>query len=214
MLREIFSFFNCNIQYYIVKSFTQKKYRGAEKSLARPGRKQARKHVREARDFNNIETRTVKSSHPPCKARRRRKLKPLWHKQQLVAYGVYFHFCPRSQRYNFHTVHWFSAVQNLILSKTNEFWLRVFYCHYISTVTIFFLQDANINRRDTQKYHFKHIDNNKRYIFLFGVHGTKLQASKFSSSTIQFNLFKHTDHKYTVRGLGIDSNWCRPLYSG
>ena len=31
----------------------------ADKSLARPGRKQARKHVRDARDFNNIETRTV-----------------------------------------------------------------------------------------------------------------------------------------------------------
>ena len=31
-------------------------YRGADKSLARPGRKQARKHVRDARDFNNIET--------------------------------------------------------------------------------------------------------------------------------------------------------------
>ena len=27
--------------------------------LARPGRKQARKHVRDARDFNNIETRAV-----------------------------------------------------------------------------------------------------------------------------------------------------------
>ena len=34
-------------------------YRGADKSLARPGRKQARKHVRDARDFNNIETRAV-----------------------------------------------------------------------------------------------------------------------------------------------------------
>ena len=34
-------------------------YRGADKSLARPGRKQARKHVRDARDFNNIETRPV-----------------------------------------------------------------------------------------------------------------------------------------------------------
>ena len=32
---------------------------GADKSLARPGRKQARKHVRDARDFNNIETRAV-----------------------------------------------------------------------------------------------------------------------------------------------------------
>ena len=34
-------------------------YPGAEKSLARPGRKQARKHVRDARDFNNIETHVV-----------------------------------------------------------------------------------------------------------------------------------------------------------
>jgi len=34
-------------------------YLGADKSLARPGRKQALKHVRDARDFNNIETRAV-----------------------------------------------------------------------------------------------------------------------------------------------------------
>ena len=34
-------------------------YRGADKSLARPGRKHARKHVSEARDFNNIETLAV-----------------------------------------------------------------------------------------------------------------------------------------------------------
>ena len=34
-------------------------YRGADKSLARPGRKEARKQVRDARDFNNIETRAV-----------------------------------------------------------------------------------------------------------------------------------------------------------
>ena len=34
-------------------------YRDADKSIARPGRKQARKHVRDARDFNNIETRSV-----------------------------------------------------------------------------------------------------------------------------------------------------------
>jgi len=33
--------------------------RGADKSLARPGKKQARKHVTDARDFNNMETRTV-----------------------------------------------------------------------------------------------------------------------------------------------------------
>ena len=34
-------------------------YRRADKSLARPGRKQARKHVRDARDFNHIETSAV-----------------------------------------------------------------------------------------------------------------------------------------------------------
>ena len=34
-------------------------YRGADKSLARPERKQARKHVKDARDFNNNETRAV-----------------------------------------------------------------------------------------------------------------------------------------------------------
>ena len=35
-------------------------YRSADKSLARPGSEQARKRVRDARDFNNIETRAVK----------------------------------------------------------------------------------------------------------------------------------------------------------
>jgi len=34
-------------------------YRGADKSLARAGRKRTRKHVRDARDFNNIEMHTV-----------------------------------------------------------------------------------------------------------------------------------------------------------
>jgi len=40
-------------------------YRGADKSLARPGRKQARKHVSDARDSNNIEKRAVIKSLPP-----------------------------------------------------------------------------------------------------------------------------------------------------
>ena len=34
-------------------------YGGADKSLARPGRIQARTHVRDARDFNNIEMRAA-----------------------------------------------------------------------------------------------------------------------------------------------------------
>jgi len=38
-------------------SYHTPNYRGDDKSLARSGRKQARKHVGDARDFNNIETR-------------------------------------------------------------------------------------------------------------------------------------------------------------
>jgi len=34
-------------------------YRGSDKSSARPGLKQARKHVKDARDFNDIETGAV-----------------------------------------------------------------------------------------------------------------------------------------------------------
>jgi len=39
-------------------------YKGADKFVARPGRKQARKHVRDARDFNKIETQVVKFFFP------------------------------------------------------------------------------------------------------------------------------------------------------
>jgi len=49
-------------------------YWGAAMSLSRPGRKKARKHVRKARDFNDIETRVFIKVFFPCKARRRRKL--------------------------------------------------------------------------------------------------------------------------------------------
>ena len=38
-------------------------------SLARPGRKQARKHVRDARDSNNIETRAVIKFFPPLQGK-------------------------------------------------------------------------------------------------------------------------------------------------
>jgi len=52
-------------------------YRGTDKSLAPPGRKQARKQVRDARDINNMETRAViKFLFFSCKARRRRKFTP------------------------------------------------------------------------------------------------------------------------------------------
>ena len=44
-------------------------YRGADKSLARPRRKQARKHVRDARDFSNIEKRAVIKFPPPLQGK-------------------------------------------------------------------------------------------------------------------------------------------------
>jgi len=53
----------------------QHPYRCADKSLARPGRKQARKHFMDVRDFNNIKTRGVIKIFP-CKARRLRKFTP------------------------------------------------------------------------------------------------------------------------------------------
>ena len=42
--------------------FNNVETRGADKSLARTGRKQARKHVRDAHDFNNVETRGADKS--------------------------------------------------------------------------------------------------------------------------------------------------------
>jgi len=60
----------------VSSSMESNMYRGADKSLARPGRKQARKHVREARDFNNIETREFIGFFSPCKAGHRRKFTP------------------------------------------------------------------------------------------------------------------------------------------
>jgi len=43
--------------------------RDADKPLARPERKQARKHARDARDFNNIETRAVIKSPTPLQGK-------------------------------------------------------------------------------------------------------------------------------------------------
>ena len=81
----------CSARNYMINN------RGADKSLAPPRRKQTRKHVREARDFNNIETRAVINFFFPCKARRRRKLTPLLQKHQLVSFLVglssYYHPC-------------------------------------------------------------------------------------------------------------------------
>jgi len=79
---------NC-IRFYI--------YRGADKSLALPGRKQARKHVRDARDFNNIETRAVIQFFPARQGAegnsrhsdRNISLFPSWSGQGLTATPVF-----------------------------------------------------------------------------------------------------------------------------
>jgi len=65
-------------------------YRGADNSLDRPGMKEVRKHVRDARDCNNIETRAIIKCPPPppCKARRRRIFTPFWQKHWLVSFLV------------------------------------------------------------------------------------------------------------------------------
>jgi len=55
-----FSKFLLQIQLTCSEPNYRLKYRGVDKSVARPGRKQARKHVRDARDFKNIEARAVK----------------------------------------------------------------------------------------------------------------------------------------------------------
>jgi len=54
-------------------------YRGTDKSLAQPGRKQARKHDRDARNFNNTQKQAIIKFFT-CKARRQRTLKPFWQK--------------------------------------------------------------------------------------------------------------------------------------
>ena len=72
-------------------------YRGADNSSARPGRKQARKHVRDARDFNNIEAWAFITFFFSCKARRRMKFTPFWQKHYLASFLVglrtYQHTC-------------------------------------------------------------------------------------------------------------------------
>jgi len=55
-------------------------YRGADKSLARPGRKKDRTNVRDVRDFNNIETQAVIKFFSSYKAGRRRQFTPFWQK--------------------------------------------------------------------------------------------------------------------------------------
>jgi len=42
-----------------LKKLHEEKYQGADKSLARLGRRKAQKHVRDTCNFNNIETQAV-----------------------------------------------------------------------------------------------------------------------------------------------------------
>jgi len=52
---------NLELLYGELRTDRQTREGGADKSLARPERKQARKHVWDMRDFNNIETRASSS---------------------------------------------------------------------------------------------------------------------------------------------------------
>ena len=68
---------NVCLKHLIFKENTARHYdTDADKPLAQPGRKQARKQVRDARYFNNIETRAVIKFFFSCKARCRRKFTP------------------------------------------------------------------------------------------------------------------------------------------
>jgi len=49
-------------------------FTSSDKSSAKPGRKQARKHVRDARDFNNIETRAVIKFPSPLQGKAPKKI--------------------------------------------------------------------------------------------------------------------------------------------
>jgi len=68
-------------------------YRNADKSLVRPGMKQARKHARDVRDFNNTETRAFIKFFFSCKARRHSdrniSLFPSWSGQVLIITPVF-----------------------------------------------------------------------------------------------------------------------------
>ena len=54
---------------YTVNVFWYAMYRGADKSLARPGRKQARKHVRDARDFQQHRDASCHQVPPPLQSK-------------------------------------------------------------------------------------------------------------------------------------------------
>ena len=63
--------------------------RGADKFLARPGRKQARKHVRRRARFQQHQDANFhKVFLFSCKARRRKKFTPFWRKRLLVSFLV------------------------------------------------------------------------------------------------------------------------------
>ena len=71
-------------------------YRGAEKSLAPPGRKQARKQFRDARDFNNIETRAVIEIFPSLQGKASREIRAIMTETLvsfLVGLRTYQHPC-------------------------------------------------------------------------------------------------------------------------
>ena len=59
---------------------------GADKSLARPERKQTRKHVRDARDFNNIETRAAIKSLLPLQGKAPKEIQTILRTETLACF--------------------------------------------------------------------------------------------------------------------------------
>jgi hypothetical protein len=60
--------------------YTVIKYRGSDKSLAWPGRKQVRKNVRDAYNFNHIETRAVIKFFVFLQGKAPKEIMPFWQK--------------------------------------------------------------------------------------------------------------------------------------
>ena len=103
-------------------------------SLARPGGKQARKHVRNARDFNNIETRAVKFFFFPARhgaggnsrhCDRIVSLFPSWPGYGLISTPVFLckrANCFRELLYNNNNYYYFITIIIIIITIINCNW--------------------------------------------------------------------------------------------
>jgi len=99
-------------------------YRGADKSLASPGGKQVRKHVRDARDFNNIETRAIIKSPPPLQGKASKEI-------HAILTETLACFLPGRSKELSAPLYMFRVVSPLIITSTNN---GIYSIWYWSTV--------------------------------------------------------------------------------